>query len=216
MAGGDAIERIFGVTAHICGIVQPKFVNGSATESEKLGEPMATGGEEEVLSRVVVAPIAHFPSQLVGSRNLLARDDVDHPTGGITAVECRRGATNDFDAFDIGQVDALKIDIVHRFAGQTLAIDQEEHALSGKPAQIEIHIATQCLGKFESGQFVYEHILHVVGIGAANVLCRDHSGLYRTVCHSAWCARSRHHSGVEQRVGAQTFRPRKALCPSWE
>ena len=177
---------------------------------------MATGGEEEVLSRVVVAAVAHFPSEFVGSRNLLARDDVDHPAGGITAVERRSGSANDFDAFDIGQVDALEIDIVHRFPGQALPVDEKEHALTGKTAQIEIHIAAQRLGKLETGQFVREHILHIVGVGAANVLSRDHAGLHRTVSHGARRARARHNGRIEQRIGAPTLGRRKPLRRSRE
>ena len=216
VSGGDAVERVFGIAAHIGGIVQAIFVDCGATEGEKLGEPMATGGEEEVLSRVVVAAVAHFPSEFVGSRNLLARDDVDHPAGGITAVERRSGSANDFDAFDIGQVDALEIDIVHRFAGQALAVDEKKHALSGKTAQIEIHIAAQRLGEFETGQFVREYILHVVGVGAANVLSRDHAGLHRAACHGARRARARHHGRIEQRIGAPTLGRRKPLRRSRE
>ena len=210
-AAGHAIERIFGVARHITGVLQTIFVSCRAAEREQLRNAPLSRGEKEVLSRFVVTAVAHLPTQFVRTVDLLSRDDIDHPAGGIAAVECRSRAAHNLDTLHVGEVQAFEIDIVHRFARQALAVDQHEHALSGKTAEVQIHITAHGLGKFQSRQLVGEHVLHVVRIGAADVLGRDHARLHRTLGNATRRARTRHHRRGQSRICKSSLRA-QSLC----
>ena len=67
-------------------------------------------------------------------------------------------------------------------------------------------MSAQGVGKFQSRQFVGEHILHIVGIGAANVLGRDHPRLHRALGYAARRSRTRNNSRTQCRIRTETLR----------
>ena len=91
-----------------------------------------TGSVAPFMSEGVIARID------IGSPGLqvLAADDVDHASYGIGAIEGRRSTLHNLDTSYMVEVQSVVIDIVHRLACHTLAIDKEEHGIATKTTHV--------------------------------------------------------------------------------
>jgi hypothetical protein len=107
------------------------------------------------------------------------RDDVDYATCGIRAVECRRRTFDDLDVVHLLHVESGKVDILHRLTGQTLAVDEDEHALTAEAGEVHVRHLVHRIAELNAGHQLLQQVLNVGGIRLLYVFCRDDVGEYR-------------------------------------
>ena len=68
---------------------------------------------------------------------ILAADDVDHPSYGIGAIESRRGSFHNLYAPYVVEIQTVVVRVVHGLSSQAFTIDKEEHGIAAKTAHVE-------------------------------------------------------------------------------
>ena len=107
-----------------------------------------------------------------------ARDDVDHPTQRLRAVEHRHRPANDLDAFDVLGRNPITLEIGvthHAIAGSdALAIDQDQRVAAVHAAQAD-HLAPRDRPALHGdADLAAQGIEHVVGTAIFNLRPGDH------------------------------------------
>ena len=101
---------------------------------------------------------------------------------------------------DIVHGETREVDIVHRFARQSLTIDEHQHALAAKSGEVHVRLLVHGIGEFHTRQDVLQQVLQVGGIGLGNLRSRDDFGQYGRVEQQFGRARPGDDHGVELRV----------------
>ena len=164
--------------------------------------------EHAAIALVVVFGVAcvHVQRPRLGG---VLRDDVHHAARSTAAVQRRRCAFHYLDALHARHKQTREVDVVHRLACETLAVYEEEDALSAESGEVEVGLLIHRVGELYAGQLLLQQILHVCGVGAGYVARRDDACLYRRVLQKLRRACARHHhflqfvlaeDGVELRV----------------
>ena len=141
---------------------------------------------------------------------VLAADDVHHPTHGIRAVEGRRSAFDDFDASDVVEVQAAVVGIVHCLASQALAVDEKEHGIAAEAAHVERCLLAHGKAELQSGKLLCQQILNVGSVGNLDVVERYQSGDDGGIFQRLGRMGGRHHDrlqldGVAERLGRESM-----------
>ena len=100
-------------------------------------------------------------------------DDVDDTTVGIAAIECRCRSLDDLNVIDVVHRQACEVHVVHRLACEALTIHKDEHALTAKAREVEMHHLILSKGELHAGHHLLQHILEVGGIGLLDISVAD-------------------------------------------
>ena len=213
--GGDDTCHGVGGTRHV--VVVLVVIVGT----ERISPVLRAESEHATVALVVVLGVAcvHVQRPRLGG---VLRDDVHHAARSTTAVQRRRCAFHYLDTLHASHKQTREVDIVHRLACETLAVYEEEDALSAESGEVEVGLLVHRVGELHAGQLLLQQILHVRGIGAGYVARRDDTCLYRCILQELRCACAGHHhflqfvvaeDGVELRVFE--FLLRQAAKPFW-
>ena len=147
-------------------------VLGGMVHVERIAPPAATTLQGQSIALLVMFGQTHVKTggEILGC---LLGDDVDDATIGIAAIECRGRTLHNLDVIDVVHRQTREIDIVHRLSCQALTIHKDEHALTAKAREVEMHHLILRKGELHAGHHLLQQVLDVGGVGLLDVGMTD-------------------------------------------